>query len=537
MAQIPVRLTVQGMVFPLLSEQCGTTVVDGRGDLTYVPGVSSDGDIPENRGVPGIVYAENVMPSTYGWQSIGYVDLIPPFPAGVTFYEILLVHGATVGEEENAKPLASGLRTYIGAAIISGVTHIYYVDSDGTWKNLYLEGAGPLTASGERLITVATVNGYSYLCVRGAWLGVIDIEAGELRQRTLTGLAGVPRGILSASGHLIAFNLQSVAWSSTVNVEDFVPSDVTGAGGGSVQELAGDIRTAKAAPGGFIIFTDSNCVAAIYTANTAFPFEFRAIPSSGGVDRASHVSDELLNGAFYAITTAGIQRISATGAEIALPNVADFLAAKMIEEWNPFTGQLKSYRVFTELGRRVQVIANRYVILSYAAQDSRVHTHAIVVDTAQNRMGKLKVDSTKFFELHRTQSFQDLDHRTTFGVLGAQGKISRVRFDLDCYTSRGVMIFGRLQYAHQKLTQLQEIRVERACPTDNFVLATQVTRDGTNFLPAQVGYLRPEDEGKFSRRYLFSQVGVSHQIVMSGAFDIHSILVNLNTHGNTASMV
>src|SRR5690554_7840669 len=97
MAQIPVRMNTQGMAFPLLSQQSGRTVVNEQGDLTYVPGVTEDGDVPEDRGIPGVMYAHNVMPSSYGWQGIGYdVEYVEPGGGVENFVQIRLVQGATI---------------------------------------------------------------------------------------------------------------------------------------------------------------------------------------------------------------------------------------------------------------------------------------------------------------------------------------------------------------------------------------------------------------------------------------------------------
>lgn len=538
MAQIPVRLTTQGMTFPMLSEQCGLTVVDGRGDLTYVPGVSTDGDVPENRGVPGILYAENVMPSTNGWQSVSYTAMVQFASEQYTFYDIQLVHGASIASG-SSRPSASGLRTYVAMAYVeaTGQTSVFYLTPGGAWANLTLQGAGPMIVTGQPLITTAHVNGYTYLCIENVAYGIINVDTGVLIPRTFAGLdMQAVKGLVSANGHLIAFTINSLAWSSTVDVEDFVPSDVSGAGGGGVQEAAGDIIVCKASPIGFIIFTDSNCVAAIYTGNSAYPFEYKEIPSAGGVARSSHISDDTISGSYYAITSAGIQKISSTGAQTVLTNIADFLSGKVIETWDNSVGQLVRTTLPGDMGRKIQTIANRYIIISYAHSDTYVHQYAIVVDAIQNRLGRLKVENTRFFELGRTEAFPNLDPRATLGVMNKRGGISRIRFDLDCAQAAGVMLFGRIQYMHQRLTQMQEVKLERTCPAGNFSLGIMVSYDGTNFSPVSVGYVRPEDTAKFSRRYLFSAVGVNHTLVVRGAFDINSILVSLNLHGMTSSM-
>lgn len=88
MAQIPFRGNTQQMAFPLLSKLSSRTVIDQGIDQTYIQKVSAEESVPTDRGTPGAYYCHNIMPSTYGWQSVGYTKITGPsvIPPGKATY-------------------------------------------------------------------------------------------------------------------------------------------------------------------------------------------------------------------------------------------------------------------------------------------------------------------------------------------------------------------------------------------------------------------------------------------------------------------
>ena len=78
---------MQQSMIPLLSEQAGRSAFADNGNLTHIPGISPTNNthVPVDKGVPGVLYAHNVIPSTYGYQAVGYVTEIASLGAAGIF--------------------------------------------------------------------------------------------------------------------------------------------------------------------------------------------------------------------------------------------------------------------------------------------------------------------------------------------------------------------------------------------------------------------------------------------------------------------
>jgi len=524
MAQIPVRMNTQGMAYPLLSQQSGRTTVDTSGDLTFVKGVNAESDTPVDRGIPGVIYAHNVMPTSYGWQAIGYdVQYLADAPAG-EFRQIKLVQGATLSGDE---PQASGLRTYVAKVSLGGYSTLYYITA-GVWVQITNSPTFGLWEN----ISTAYINGYTYICIPFNGIYILDIAAGVFISRDFAGLDELTaEGIFSSAGYTLVWSSRRILWSSSVDVEDFVPSDISGAGGGAVQEAEGAIVYCATSALGFFVFTDANVVSAVYTANASFPFEFSETPSTGGVFSPALVASSNISGYQYAYTTNGIQRISHTGASSVLTPISDFIGGSIFEDFDDVTASLVQTTLTEDMPRALNVIGNRYIVISYASNPGIIYSHAIVVDAIQNRMGKLKIQHTRAFEFRSLEAGTSLDSRGTIAFLGPEGETSTVKFDLCSDSTAGVMLLGKIQYIHNRFLQLQEIELENVCPEGNFSAVDLPSLDGKNFEPIIQGYENPEDVGSTLKRYFFSNVAKSHTLLFRGAFELLSILVWFNVHG------
>lgn len=528
MAQIPVRMNTQGMSFPLLSTQSGRTVIDGRGDLTYVPGVSADGDVPEDRGVPGVMYAHNVMPSTYGWQAVGYDTRVLAPASNLIFRKEHLVQGATVSGED--KPQASGLRTYVAVAASDSASDasLYYLDENDNWTPISNSPNFPQ----HRKVSTAYVNGYTYILIPNVGIYVFDISAGELIERDLNGInVEAVEGVFASNGYLLLWTARRVVWSSVTDVEDFEPSTISGAGGGAIQEAAGAIVYCSSTQLGFFVYTDSNVVSGVFTANEDFPFEYKEVPSAGGIYSPYLASNEIAGGYHYAFTTSGIQRISHTGATTQLSNISDFIGGRVFEDFDDASNTLVQTILGHDMFRMIRVVSNRYLIVSYSATQDDFYSHAIVVDITQNRMGKLRIPHSSVFEYKSKNAGTSLDSRSTIAFLSPDGAISTVRFSLDCQETEGVLLLGKIQYVHQRVLQLQEVELENVCPEGNFVCIDLPSLDGRTFEPTVNGYENPEDSNKSLKRYFFNNVAKSHSLLFKGTFELLTILVWFNMHG------
>lgn len=485
MAQVPFRANTQSMTFPLLSELSGRTIIVPQQDQTFVPGVSvsvEQSQVPADRGLPQLYYCHNVMPSTYGWQSVGYdiayqgIDWVGNEPTEVNFQTAHLIQGGLVGS--NGIPTGTGYKTYISMPKI-GADSIFTLDPETKqWKRTL---GAPITVATTR-ITVATVNGVSYIFFSGIGAYIYNNLTNTLISRTLAGLAVVDvLGIVSANGYLFAYTKSAVAWSSVTNVEDFQISDVSGAGGGTVQEARGDIVTASTTVLGLILYTKANAVSVIYSGNADFPWNFKSIPSSGGISDPELVSTEQTGGVQQAYTTNGLQQIGHTGAKTVYPFLTDFVAGNMFEDFDSATNKMKITEFDWVMEKGLAVVADRYIVMSYGMFPGELLTHAIVFDVAQARMGKLKVPHTFCFELRSLNAQITETPRGSMAFLHSDGTIRVVNFNSDKPAEDTVVVMGKFQYVRQRMLELFSVELENIKIGANFELLALPSLDGKNF--------------------------------------------------------
>ena len=538
MAQIPFRANTQTMTFPLLSELSGQSIIVPQQDQTYIPGVSvpataSEGSsqVPADRGNPQIYYAHNVMPSTYGYQSIGYdlvytgIDWGGVTPTELDFETAKLVQGCTI---QSSGPVASGYKSYITRPK-DGSNSIFILDPvTKMWKRV---NGAPSTVSTTE-ITIATVNGVSYIFFSKIGAYVYVNSTNTLIARTLDGLAvSTVLGIVSSNGYLFAYKADAVAWSSVVDVEDFVPSDVSGAGGGSVQEARGNIVTCRTTSLGLILYTTANAVSVIYSGNADFPWNFKHISSSGGISSSELVSEEQTGGFQQVYSTNGFQQIGHTGCKTVSPQMTDFIAGHLFEDYDVVTNQFSSIEFDWIMRKSLAVIADRYVVVSYGLYPDEDFTHAIVLDLTQNRMGKLKITHASCFELRSLNPETTETPRGSIAFLQSNGDVKAVNFNFNAEAPDSVLFMGKYQYVRQRGLEIHQVELENVKLGADFKLQAFPTLDGKNYQPSVEGYLA-EASGNY-RKFLFSSmVGKNISLMFTGRFNIVSLVLWFSPHGS-----
>lgn len=531
MAQIPYRANLQSMTFPLLSELSGRTVINPQTDNTYQRFMSSDGQSPVDTGVPSIFYCHNVMPSTYGWQSVTYNQAYnPPSEiSGLDFERTELIYGGQV--VAGGGVVGTGVKTYISITGI-GANKVWVIASAfATWAAVANAPVIPANC----VISVATINGVSYIYFSNVGCYIWDNNTNSLIARPLAGLvASEIIGIVAANGYLNAFTAKSVAWSSTVNVEDFVPSDTSGAGGGQVQEARGDIVTAVATSLGYILYTKENAVSVIYSGNSSFPWNFKAIPASGGISSVDVVSQQQAAGYQQVYSTNGIQQVAHQRCNTVVPNITDFIAGNTFEDFDSVTNSFTTTKFDWSMRKKLAVVADRYVVISYGMTPTDDLTHAIVLDLAQTRMGKLKITHTSCFELRSLNSQVTELPRDSLAFLQKNGTVKVVDFSLMQAAEDAVLIMGKFQYVRQKLLELNFLEVENVEVGDDFTALAMPSLNGKSFSPAVSGYLLETSENyrKFSWD---GALGVNVSWLFKGTFNINSTIGWFSLVGNPNS--
>lgn len=535
MAQLVFRVNLQGMFFPLLSELSGRTVIVGDQDHTYQLDLSvpRDGQIPIDRALPQVYYAHNIMPSTYGYQSVGYdveysgVDWIGEEPAQVYFKSAEMIQA---GRIDGTRPQSLNYATYFALAGVGAKSCFVLDPARRMWR--LVQGA-PDTITSSTKVTYATVNGVTYIYFSKIGAYIYDSSTNTLIRRTLKGLQeSTLLGLVSSSGYLISYTETAIAWSSVVDVEDFEVSDVSGAGGGNVQEARGAIVGATTTASGILLFTRVNVVAVIFSGNADFPWNFRSIPSSGGVADSSLISNEQISGYYQYYSTNGLQRIATNGCSTIFPDVTDFISGRVYEDLDVSTGELTVERLTWDMQKSLAVVADRYLAISYGRDPNSELTHAIVVDVAQQRMGKLRKEHGSIFELRELNVSQVETPRGSLALLQKDGTILTVNFDTAAPAPDTALLLGKYQYVRQRWLELHTVECENIRKGADFSILSLPTQNGKDIVKdlIEVGY--PLEEGEDCREFAFQKsVGLNVSLLLRGRFNLISLILNMYPHG------
>lgn len=533
MAQIPYRANLQPMTFPLLSELSGRTVINPQSDNTYARYVSSDGQSPIDTGVPQIVYCHNVMPSTYGLQSIRFnIVYNPPIgETGLDFERTDRIYAAQVtssGTPPVESIISTGFKSQLAIAG-TGLDKVYVVEpAINTWKKVLGAPNIPLGT----IVSVATVNGASYIYFSFIGCYIYNNVTNTLTERVLAGLDKTATiGIVAANGYLNAYNKTGVAWSSTVNVEDFVPSSTSGAGGGQVQEARGEIVTAVATNLGYILYTKENAVSVIFSGNAEFPWNFKAIPASGGVSSVEVVSQEQAAGFQQVYSTNGMQQVTHARCSTVTPNVTDFIAGNTFEDFNSTTNQFEVTKFDWAMRKKLSVVCDRYIVISYGLSPTADMTHALILDLTQTRMGKIKLHHTSCFELRSINSAVTELPRDSIAFLQRDGTVKVIDFSLMENADDSVLILGKYQYVRQKLMELNQLEVECVETSDTFNAYALPSLNGKSFQAAMPGYLAESSEN-YRKYYWNGAIGTNVSWLFKGSFNINSLIGWFSLVGN-----
>lgn len=509
MAKVRYRANLSAKSIPLLSELQGRTVIVKGQDQSYMPQMVLKEEADKDLGVPQVFYAHNVLPNTYGFQSVGYDTFLTN--TGITDQFI----------STEALRDASGNNAALG--ITSSNTHYVLEYGSSNWVGT------TIASSAGKQVSVAYVSGVTYIYFSGLGCYKYDFATHALVSVTLTGLD--PTKVLfiaGKEGYLLAYSIDAVAWSSTVDPTDFTPSLISGAGGGSIEGAKGALVFARSVYSGVIVFTTSNAVAMISSGNPRFPFNFTEITGAGGLINPEYVTTDASSGTVYAYTSVGLQTVSLRKAETVNADVTDFLSGSYFEDFdeNTLTFTTSTSNVATK--KKVTIVVNRYLILSYGLTEL---THAIVYDLVLKQFGKLKINHVDCFEFQMYDQGIYETPKKSVGFLLQDGSIKILNTDLETGNSKGLMILGKYQYVRARLLQLQKVEVENIPDDKNFSLYNLASLDGKSFLPATAGYLENSGSPTLAKSFAFHVTGLNHSLIFKGRFNAVTLQLTFNVHG------
>lgn len=585
MSQIRTRINLSARSFPLVQENWGRTVIVGGQDQNFNRQVQASTDSDHDVGIPQIYYAHNVMPHAQGFQSIGYQQSVDPVAPASPFSQVFPLYddlgnfalmgiaGSTWYFWEPSIPVWTARVTGASAALItvaycSGKSYIYQQvfgakTYDFTAKVLV---DNPLTGL-DYTVVVGLTSSFGYLI---AWSSVrnpisvgVSFTSG-LTTAPSTYIGPPPRdfsylvgtvatapelpagtvivsyvaGIFTFSAAATATNITgtfvsagipaAVFWSSAITETDFTPSLITGAGGGEVQGLIGSLVCCVPHTKGFLIYGTNNIIAATYSGNSRFPFDTQPIVGSGGITSSTLVTVDANTTGHFAYTTSGLQAVALGNSQVLLTDVTDFVSGKLFEDWNDATQQFVQTELTDTMQKRIAIIANRYLVISYGINSL---THALVYDIITTRMGKLRIPHVQCFELPpRILGITEIS-RQCIAFLGADGSIKSVNFDTRSSTSNGFLLLGKYQYVRARTLILDEVWIENIYDYSKFSLTAFVQLYGktTSSLPVLV----PDSTDNTHRQahYKARSEGENISLCLQGQFHLESGVIEFHPGG------
>lgn len=550
----------------------------GNQDQNFNRQVQASTDSDHGVGIPQIYYAHNVMPHAQGFQSVGYLLTLNATGGGaVTFTQVFnilddLGNFALLGITsqgnwytwENSIPqwtlrLTGQSAAQVTVAYCSGKSYIYqqYVGArtfnfttkafdavtltglDLTvvtgltssfgyliaWSTIRVSGAVPVAFTIGSNIAVSTFVGPpppNYAPLIGQVVTAPELPAGT----TVTGVSG---GNIYLSANATATNAAgtltypgtagAVFWSSVITCTDFTPSLITGAGGGQVQGLIGTLIICVPHTKGFLIYGSDNIVAATYSGNQRFPFDTQPIVGSGGITDATLVTVDANTSGHFAYTTSGLQAVGLGASQVILTDITDFVSGKLFEDWNDATQQFVQTELSATMKKRIAIIANRYLVISYGITSL---THALVYDTVTTRMGKLRIPHVLCFELFPTVLGITEISRQSIAFLQIDGTVQTVNFDTRSANSNGFLLLGKYQYVRARTLILDEVWIENVYNYANFSLTAFASLNGKDISSKPV-LVTTADTGTSKQGHYQDRIeGDNISLCLQGQFHLES---------------
>ena len=533
MTSISYRANLSAKTFPLLARNQSRTVIVPQNDQPYTR-YGSVAERLRDVNTPQAYYMENVLPTIEGYVAVGYL------PRGATEIGI----GPSVVK---VKELYYNGNQYFIAEINNGT--FYALGSGANFSGAFLCTGNICTNYNENAVSYAIVNGVTYVLQRDIAAAGTNFSVFSGTDMTNTATTGLTLfntiGIVGANGYNIAYSKTAVAWSSLVNPTDFVPSLITGAGGGAIQEAKGYIQFCLPTSFGFIVYCERNCVAAVYTGNSRNPFKFTEIKGSGGGVSPELVARDVGQQYNIAWTTKGLQKLGPVVAENIYPELEALIQTKYKEYLNLSSNEFVTSSTSVRLGR-LGLLCNRYLCYSFNSSSNSLfetgYTDVIVFDQVLERYGRLHFDHAHIGEFHNYVSQGSPFNYTFFDngplpifLINKRGLSYQLGDRANSYSGgESAIILGKFQYVRSRRLCLDKVNIENSGQAFDSTSITctdlPTQEDSVNETPV-VGTI-------FSNRpnfkvFHFNVDAIAHSILIKGGFNLTNVELEFHTTGNT----
>lgn len=497
------RLALTQYNFPMLSSGIGKSIILGS-RLDTVDNVAGR---PSWLQSPQLIYAENLLPTTEGYRSCKYTALIAAaFPTTAAFDEIYNV-ASSDGMLGLFSPCGGTTRLWKGT----------------TWLESGVFGGTAKTSH-------ANITGQSYICWEYTGVKRVNITAANLTSSTDAGdtLVGISaaniKGICAAGNYLIAYAEQTISWSNPTNPMDFTPSLITGAGTATPTDLKGRIVAVLQTASGFLIYTTQNIVAATYSGNATYPWKFKHVPGSAGLQSDTDQVTAAISDSAIAWTADGLQQVTTQGVTPILPDITDFLRGRIIESYNASTGVITQTQLTADIKVGLRQISERYLVFSYGST-SAPYSYALVFDAALKRWGKVAVSHVQVAALPSSQATAD----RVLCFIAANGAVTQLSTEATNTTASGVAIFGRITTTRTSALTLQRVAIESVKAADVFACKIGTCYKGGS---RQDSIMTPTAVNLGAAvEFNMKVTGVSHFVHLTGMLNLTSLEVSASQSG------
>lgn len=502
MTQIAYRATLSNAMWPQRASRVSSTVVSPQ----YESLSSRKAELPpsEERDIiaPQVYYVENVLPTSYGFDSVGYVPVAPE-PLALEAGEVLI---------NTAKASSTSLPQVHFALTSAGSLYIMAPNLH-VWK----KSIHSFVVTADSFVTAASMNDKIIVAVSDAsTLYLYDAVTNEI---TFGGM-GTPgledvdiQGVFSTTNYLAVWDADTIYWSAFENPLDFVPSEITGAGNGIIMAGRGRIRACVPTTLGFIIYCEQNAIAALSTARSDEPFTLREISASGGISHIRQVVPDWNSNSHYAYTTSGLQQITNTDAKPFVAELTDLIQGQVIDYLDS-AGQLITEEWPLGVTTSVALVLDRYLCVSYKEQSAVEYQWCYVYDTWLRRAGRLKISHSQIIDYYN--NLAAVSRRGAVNVLRRSGLAGN--FGL------GRIALGKYQHIRQRMLVIDSVDVDKMFGTA--LCSVRSSLDGFTDSSVSTGH-------KTGARWYFSNVGTNHTVHLRGDFSLNTIVLHYHIHGRS----
>lgn len=450
---------------------------------------------------PAVVYMENIMPTDYGYTS-----------AKCSLDE---------GADETPDPITLNtvhqiLGSYSNPYIIAWANGWRITDPAFTsWAN------APMGSSSD--LQIATVHGVSYIfSAHMNDLYVYNEATLFCDSQTVLGLtlANIT-GFTAAAGYLIAFEGNTIYWSSVSDPLDFVPSLVTGAGSMSGELILDNILFGCTTQDGCYLYTATGIFELLYTGNSNLPFNIARVEGATGWVNSwtpyGHAAGPLFT---YNLVTYDIQQLQGQKAETVLREVSDLFFAQKKEYWDATYKRLldDSPQIYQ---MAVYYARNRYAVISHGDLNLDYYTDMIVIDTLTGRVGKLSCDHVGAIE-----------HVGNFLLISPYGQPYEFPGAYEKWTAdEGVLVFGPVQYAPGVNMTLQGIVADGTYSTADPPVVSVLSSYEGEWPSIGTVLTLVSGESNSLKTWKCRLWGRSHRIAFEGAIKLNTLTLDYTVDG------